>query len=355
MLLSILVILGNPPYNGYSGIAKMDEERDLTTEYKNPIQGLPIPEGNGLNNLYIRFFRVAERRIVQNHGGKGIICFISAYSWLDGLSHPVMRHRVITNFDQVFIDNLHGDRKISEYAPDGSTSETVFAVSGNSVGIRVGTAVSTLVRTGNPLDSSIRYRDFTDGRAGTRREAMLESLNESVSGYQNIQPDPRLGLPFKLRDVREAYFDWPRITELFLKSFPCIKTSRDPLVVDHVHSNLVTRMQWYHDPSISNELVKERVPSALENGNRFDGTATRASLIERGFREWQIFPYMYRPFDLRNLYWDPDTKLLDEKRENYVRARVPTALTLILPRQNRVTVDGPIVTYQLADIKLGGW
>ena len=61
---TILVIIGNPPYNGYAGLAKMEEEQDLPTCYKQPIVGVPSPEGKGLNDLYVRFFRVAERRII---------------------------------------------------------------------------------------------------------------------------------------------------------------------------------------------------------------------------------------------------------------------------------------------------
>ena len=89
---TILVILGKP-YNGYAGIATIDEERDLTTAYREAIPGLPAPQGQGLNDLYVRFFRIAERRIVGdanvhgNQGGCGIVSFISNYSWLDGLAH----------------------------------------------------------------------------------------------------------------------------------------------------------------------------------------------------------------------------------------------------------------------------
>ena len=56
-----------------------------------------------------------------------------------------MRERYLEAFDAIWIDNLHGDRIISEYAPDGRTSETVFAVQGKSPGIKIGTAISLLV------------------------------------------------------------------------------------------------------------------------------------------------------------------------------------------------------------------
>ena len=53
---------------------------------------------------------MAERRIVNQTINKGVVCFISNYSWLDGLSHPVMRERFLSEFDEVTIDCLNGDK-----------------------------------------------------------------------------------------------------------------------------------------------------------------------------------------------------------------------------------------------------
>ena len=103
----ILVILGNPPYNGFAGMA-VDEERELSKAYRTT-KRVRRPEGQGLNDLYVRFFRMAERRITQKTG-QGVVCFISNYSWLDGLSFTGMRERYLEAFDAIRIDNLHGDR-----------------------------------------------------------------------------------------------------------------------------------------------------------------------------------------------------------------------------------------------------
>ena len=62
----ILVILGNPPYNGFAGMA-VDEERELSEAYRTTKQ-VRRPEGQGLNDLYVRFFRMAERRIAEKTG-----------------------------------------------------------------------------------------------------------------------------------------------------------------------------------------------------------------------------------------------------------------------------------------------
>ncbi len=92
----ILVILGNPPYNGFPGLA-VEEERELTDAYR-ATKRVRRPEGRGLNDLYVRFFRMAERRIAERTG-QGIVSFISNYSWLDGLSFTGMRERYVEAFD----------------------------------------------------------------------------------------------------------------------------------------------------------------------------------------------------------------------------------------------------------------
>ena len=112
----VLVILGNPPYNGFAGMA-VDEERELSQAYRTTKQ-VRRPEGQGLNDLYVRFFRMAERRIAEKTG-QGVVCFISNYSWLDGLSFTGMRERYLEAFDTIRIDCLNGDK----YKTGKTTSE----------------------------------------------------------------------------------------------------------------------------------------------------------------------------------------------------------------------------------------
>ena len=52
---------------------------------------------------------MAERRIAEKTG-QGVVCFISNYSWLDGLSFTGMRERYLEAFDAVRIDCLNGDK-----------------------------------------------------------------------------------------------------------------------------------------------------------------------------------------------------------------------------------------------------
>ena len=158
---------------------------------------------------------MAERRIAERTG-RGVVCFISNYSWLDGLSFTGMRERYLEAFDAIRIDNLHGDRIISEYAPDGRTSETVFALRGQSPGIKVGTSIALLSRTGAAAGPStvprIRYRDFHQARAEERRQALLDSLanDDADRGYSAVTPRRSAGLAFKPMVVSDEWFDWRR-------------------------------------------------------------------------------------------------------------------------------------------------
>jgi Type ISP C-terminal specificity domain len=459
---TILVILGNPPYNGYAGIARIEEERDLTTAYRAPIAGLPAPQGQGLNDLYIRFFRIAERRIAANANGQGIVSFISNNAWLDGLSHTTMRHLYLHTFQQIFIDNLNGDKyRTGKTTPDGKPDPSAFSTPQNREGIQVGTAIATLVRntttptppaviptpnavilakpespylpssvhpnaesaattpsaegattyqpgpkaqvpapmspqraespTHNSLGRRPRSGDRETPRAegpahpaanaavtihlrdiwGTTKLSHLEreSRREAEPTYTTLNPTPALGNPFANRIHSAAYTSWPRLPELFPISFPGIQTGRDAFLVEIDRDVLRHRLDIYLDPQTSDAELLHSFPVVMKNSQRFNASQTRATLmgiekkahrqalemgsltsekdLRRQLIDQRIQPYCYRPFDLRWLYWEMHTKLLDEKRDEYVRERVPDALAFAAAQSSRTGYDPPPVTKSL--------
>ena len=64
----ILVILGNPPYNAFAGTAATQEERDSVAPYKDGLVNRWGIKKFNLDDLYVRFFRMAERRIAEQTG-----------------------------------------------------------------------------------------------------------------------------------------------------------------------------------------------------------------------------------------------------------------------------------------------
>ena len=311
----VLVILGNPPYNGFAGMA-VDEERALSEAYR-ATRRVRRPEGQGLNDLYVRFFRMAERRIAEKTG-QGVVCFISNYSWLDGLSFTGMRERYLEAFDVVRIDCLNGDKyKTGKVAPDGSPDPSIFSTGGDPVGIQVGTAVTTLVRKAEHAPAAgVGFRHLW----GRRKREELARTAETEPGalYDLVEPVLPLGLPFAPTAVSREWFDWPALPDLFPVSFPGVQTCRDGFLVDTNLDWLRARIADYFDHSLGHEEIARRYPMAMKTTARFDARAVREALLARGGpNEDGFVRHAYRPFDNRYLYWEADGGLLDRPRPDY--------------------------------------
>ena len=311
----ILVILGNPPYNGFAGMA-VDEERELSDAYRKTEQ-VRKPEGQGLNDLYVRFFRMAERRIAEQTG-RGVVCFISNYSWLDGLSFTGMREHYLEAFDAIRIDCLNGDKyKTGKVAPDGTPDPSIFSTEGDPVGIQVGTAIATLVRKADHKPTeTVEFRNLWGRHKPKELVATAEAEPDAL--YSRIAPVLPLGLPFTETAVSTDWFDWPALPDLFPVSFPGVKTSRDGFLVDTDLDRLRARIGDYFDPMLSHEEIARHYPRVMQSTARFDARATRDALMTRGGPDDSGFVrFAYRPFDNRWLYWEADSSLLDRPRPDY--------------------------------------
>ena len=306
----ILVILGNPPYNGFAGMA-VEEERELSDAYRTTKE-VRQPEGQGLNDLYVRFFRMAERRIVEKTG-RGVVCFISNYSWLDGLSFTGMRERYLEAFDAIRVDCLNGDKyRTGKTTPDGAPDPSVFSTPEDPVGIQVGTAVTTLVRRAE--HAPVRKIAFRHLWGRTK----LADLAESPPVYGGVRPSLPLGLPFVPLAVSENWFSWPSLPELFPMAFPGVKTSRDGFLVDVDLDRLKARVTDYFDARLSHDEIARRYPAVMKTTGSFVAGAVRDALLTRGEpSESGFVRFAYRPFDIRWLYWEGETELLDRKRPDY--------------------------------------
>ena len=181
----ILVVLGNPPYNGFAGVSGR-EEGGLVEPYKVGLAEKWDITKNKLDDLYIRFFRVAERRIAEQTG-KGIICFVTNSSWLGDPSAVVMRERLLGEFDDITIDHLNGDsRETGKKTPDGEPDPSIFSTRLNPAGITRGVAISMLVRA-RPTTTTPRSRPLPrllgpgQARAARRRNRRPRRRRRSTS------------------------------------------------------------------------------------------------------------------------------------------------------------------------------
>ena len=194
---------------------------------------------------------------------------------------------------------------------------SIFSTGGDPVGIQVGTAIATLVRKAE--HTRAEQIEFWHLWGQSKPADLIETAEaEPEALYEDVEPILPLGLPFVRTAVSADWFDWPALPDLFPVSFPGVKTSRDGFLVDVDLRRLQARITDYFDAGLSHEEIAARYPSVMKTTARFDASAVRDSLLKRGGPEETGFArFAYRPFDNRWLYWEKDTKLLDEKRAEY--------------------------------------
>lgn len=326
----VLVMCGNPPYEGFSA-AESVEEQSLLSNWILPLWPVWGIRKHRLGDLYIRFWRVAVAKIAEQTG-RGVISFITNRKWLGGRSFPAMRETIVRQFDHVFIDDLHGDVH-EHYSGDGSIFTTATAV-----GIQRGVAITTLVKTPDaPVNpSAVHIRDLRG--SGDNKRAQLECYGTSQEIDEGFrQHYPTADLRWKLID--SAAGDAPGIDEYFDFHLSGVQTVREEAVLHHNKNRLISRMRDYFDRSIDTAAVFRLHPGLSTPHSRYDPPLVRQKLLSASaFDESKIVRFLYKPFDERYMYWETKHKLLNEARANLLpaylqRSSGPTSNYVLVPNQ----------------------
>jgi hypothetical protein len=314
----ILVILGNPPYNAFAGVSAT-AEKILVEPYKEGLISRWGIKKFNLDDLYVRFFGMAERRIA-GMTGKGVVSYISNHSWVSDSSFVVLRQRLLASFDRFWIENMHGNRKISEYAPDGRTSETIFAIPGFSPGIQQGVAISLWVKSGKKDGGpKVFFRDdLNAAKAVDRRTQLLESLeaDDFDAPYQPANPEKSNRFSFLPSEVAAHYLAWPKLVDLCAeKPFVGLEECRGGVLIDIDRYVLEKRMQIYFNPDIDWEMLNNFCKGLTKNAARFDAKKARLKiLLAESFDHKNICRFSIRPFDKRWCYFSLARPLWNEPR-----------------------------------------
>lgn len=323
----ILVVLGNPPYNAFAGVSP-EEEQGLVEPYKKDLNK-PVAQGGwgikkfNLDDLYVRFFRLAERRITEMTG-KGVVSFISNFSYLDDPSFVVMRQRFLAEFDKLWFDCMNGDsRETGKLTPEGKPDPSVFSTEYNREGIRVGTAVCVMVRkSARRKKPVVRFRHFW---GADKRADLLASLNVKrfASTYDRTSPATSNRSSFCPESVEQHYLDWPSLLDLSaIPPFNGPVERRGGALVSIDAGPLEARLTAYFAPKVSDAEVTALHGSLMMTGNRIVGPEARKKLLkEHVFDPRLIVRYPFKPYDvrfaylanIRPLFSEPSPQLLNQR------------------------------------------
>jgi len=320
----ILVVIGNPPYNAFAGVSPAEEE-GLVKPYK---QGLisdwKIKKFN-LDDLYVRFFRLAERRIAEKKPGKGIVSYISNFSYLSDPSFVVMRKRFLNEFDKLWFDCMNGDsRETGKLTPDGNPDPSVFSTEGNPEGIRVGTAICLMVRLSARRREKpvVRYRDLW---GANKRSNLLSSLtNQDIdSDYRLPSPSKANRYSFRPSVVAPDYETWPNPTELCAEPpVSGLQEMRREALIDIDKKPLRERMEAYYDSSVDWEELKTLNTGLTKDAGGFKARKARPKMQKaEKFDADRLRRYALYPLDSRWCYWTPTLPLWNRPRPTLAAQR----------------------------------
>jgi predicted helicase len=388
----IIVILGNPPYDRFAGVAQ-DEEADLVAHYK----GITLVEEKGkngqvklnqfghpakkqqgvsllykefgirkqlLDDLYIRFLRLAEERIGEQ-AEHGLVSFISNSSYLVGRSHPRMRRSLLTNFQRVWIDNLNGDKfKTGKLIPKdlqgaGAADQSAFTTDRDPRGIQPGTAITTWLKKRPPAaatrEAEVLYRDFW-GMASDKRQQLLASLptgsNRASPAYQRITPTKENRWRLSPHTQEAGYESWPALDELFPVMYQGVNHNRglEDSVIDTDRDTLCRRMSQYLSSKTFAEAAAACPDLAATHAGYAPQTCWQALRKEGGYSPEKILPLLVFPFDQRWLYYETEHKLLNRPRPEFGHNRHSNEFLVTVPEPRKASEARPLFATTLVNL-----
>jgi hypothetical protein len=340
----ILVILSNPPYNGFAGTSPA-EEQGLVEPYKEGLKEWDITK-NYLDDLYVRFFRVAERRIAEQTG-QGVVCYISNFSYLSDSSFVVMRQRFLSEFDKLWFDCMNGDsRETGKRTPEGRPDPSVFSTDYNREGIRVGTTVGLMVRKARrDQKTTVKFRQFW---GVTKRTDLIESLRsiDFNVDYQPVYPIPDNRHSFRPETLTPQYRGWPQLAALCkLEPMLGLDENRRQALHDISNDTLQSRMQSYYNPAVSLDQIRSIHPGLAANAASFDAQAIRQRLLKASsFGEDNVVRFWFKPFDLRWAYVEMIGNLWNRVRPQLL-AQAWADNAFLLARRHAPNVDDGSAVY----------
>jgi hypothetical protein len=341
----ILVVIGNPPYNAFAGVSPAEEE-GLVEPYKEGLQADWAIRKFNLDDLYVRFLRVAERRIVEQTG-RGVVCYISSYSYLSDASFVVVRRHLLDGFDAIWIDSLNGDsRETGKLTPTGDPDPSVFSTEFNREGIRLGTAVGLFVRRdGQAGTPPVRYRDFWGAR---KREELVASFNDPnfAESYAEAAPTPANRYSFRPQEVTADYTSWPRLVDLAeVEPFSGLSEKRKGALISIDRWQLEQRMTRYFDPTISFATLRTMQMGPVEDAAAFTAeTARTGALRTEVFNPDHVRRYAMYPLDQRWCYHTNVALLWNRSRPEFADQARPGNLFIVTRMAARRPDEGwPVV------------
>ncbi len=225
-----------------------------------------------------------------------------------------MRRALMEAFDELYILNLHGNVRRKEMAPDGSPDENVFDIQ-QGVAILLAVRLPESQHASEPDACKVYYADLWGKRE--EKYAFLNANDVNTTPWRTLQPQPDFYL-FLPQDepLRQQYEQGWKLTDIFHLHSTGIKTHRDHFVIDFDRDALHRRIAEFRDiQQFTDDKIRQRYN--LSDTCDWKLSAKRKELADDPHWEQRLQRCLYRPFDVRYLYYSP--AVVEGPREEVMR------------------------------------
>lgn len=335
----VMVVLGNPPYRGLSE-NKGEWIMKLIEDYKF-VDGVHFGEKkHWLGDDYVKFIRFGQHFVEKT--GEGILAYICNHSFLDNTTFRGMRWHLAQNFDEIFIVDLHGNRKRYEVCPDGSKDENIFDI---EQGVTIFIAVRK-PRKGRRSLGRVRHAELW----GTRdlKYETLASLDLNGLSFVDIdlRPPEYFFVP-KNRSGQRTYDQGFSLNDLFRENSVGFVSARDAINIHFTKEELKVAMETL----VREDEARIREIFQLKSEDPRDWTVPTAKRdAQLNYRPENLIRCAYRLFDdrwtcysgtSRGLYASPQSRMM----RNFLTSQPNFALVTVRKQPDR----RPVGYYFVAD------
>ena len=302
---NLLFICGNPPYNNNtqnknSVISKrtknkveqkpFDKILKLLDDYKQGLTGKN--DKYALNNDYIKFIRFAHDKIITV--GEGLIAIITPNSFLEKISFRVMREKLVQDFDEIYLIDLHGE--------SGTRGDKISTEDQNVFDIQEGVCISYFIKNKDSKQDKaiVKYLSLEGSRLTKFDELSTMKMQDfNTLDWEILTPSVDNLYTFTNAELDYSNFEeehfWS-LDKIFSLSSIGIQSEQDEVVICSNEKNIKKLIDDFC--TLSEELIKEKYP--IKN----TGSWNIAKAIQscKNMISSHVTQISYRPFDIRHTY-----------------------------------------------------
>ena len=293
------IVLGNPPFNT-SIFPPHVVDTPLITRYKQKLTEKKICWN--ANELFI----AKAHQLIQDNG-QGMIALVTNNSFLETITKRGMRRALVEDFDEIYILNLHGNKLRKE------KDENVFKV---GVGISVVFFVKTRSKSFNT--AMVKYFSILTSCSGKRTAKLkwLETMDIHSISWEPLEVSPPnfLFIPPLPLSIPSTAWPLPKIFPFYRSG---IKTDRDYFFIRRDKTELLSQLTDILSTGLTSKIVtkyKIRDSSSYPMTKQLQKWRERlllqighssSSHLASSLINQRIYPILYRPLDIRYIYYDP--------------------------------------------------